>query len=167
MNTSEIPAWESLASGPLDEKDARILANLSRMYEAADPVPEDLVERLQFAITLGALHAELAELQQLDELAGSARGADETKTLTFTSESLTTMVTVSAAGPDRVRIDGWCAPGSGASIELRQVSTSAQVQADEDGRFVFDDVSHGLTRFVVRTAEPTGRNPVITPAVEL
>jgi hypothetical protein len=166
MNTSEIPSWESLADEPLDAQDGRILNRVARLFDRIDPVPNELVERLQFAISLEALNAELAELQQLDSLS-AARGADETKTLTFTSESLTTMVTVTEAGPDRVRIDGWCAPGAGASVELRQVANSIQVEADEDGRFVFDDVAHGLTRFVVRKGHDTGANPVITPAVEL
>ncbi|MGX7681128.1 carboxypeptidase regulatory-like domain-containing protein [Jatrophihabitans sp. DSM 45814] len=169
MNTPNPAAWEALAAEPIDDADLQLMSQLATLYTKVDPVPPDLVERLQFAITLDALNAELAELQQMDAMAGSSRGveADETKTLTFTSENLTTMVTVTAAGPDRVRIDGWCAPGSGVSVELRQVSASVELQADEDGRFVFDDISHGLTRFVIRAPEPSNRAPVITPAVEI
>jgi hypothetical protein len=170
MTTPNPAGWEALAAEPMDDQDEATMQLLAALYEQIDPVPADLVERLQFTITLDALNAELAQLQQLDALASSgARGvdADEAKTLTFTSESLTTMVTVTAAGPDRVRIDGWCAPVGGVTVELRQVNASVEVQADEDGRFVFDDVSHGLTRFVVRSAKPSSRPPVITPAVEI
>lgn len=167
MNTPEAASWETLAGEPLDSVDGLLMDSVSALYSLIDPIPADLVERLQFAISLAALNAELAELQQLENLVSSARSADETKTLTFTSESLTTMVTVTGAGPDRVRIDGWCAPGAGAAVELRQLTTSLQTEADEDGRFVFDNVAHGMTRFVVRFDGSHGRNPVITPAVEL
>lgn len=170
MNISEIPAWESLASGPLDAHDARILDRVARLYDAVDPVPDDLVDRLRFAITLNALHIEVAELQLVSGESMAARGGEQTsavKTLTFSSDSLTTMVTISSDGPDRVRIDGWAAPGAGASVELHQGSSSREVSADPDGRFVFNDVEHGLTRFVVRAADAGGHPPVVTPAVEI
>jgi hypothetical protein len=168
MNTPSPAGWDELSAQPLDHVDDQIMSRLAALYDVIDPVPSDLVERLQFAITLDALNAELAELQQLDSLASRAESTDEAKTLTFTTDSLTTMVTISADGPDRVRIDGWCAPGAGMIVELRQVSATVQTEADEDGRFVFSDVEHGLTRFVVREGGGEGtRSPVVTPAVEL
>jgi hypothetical protein len=170
MNISEIPSWESLAGGQLDAYDATILERVARLYEIIDPVPDDLVERLQFAMTLDALHVELAQLQLISgESLAAARGGEQTsavKTLTFSSDSLNTMVTISAAGPDRVRIDGWVAPGAGVLVELHQGASSREESADADGRFVFDDVPHGLTRFVVRSPG-TDRPPVVTPAVEI
>ncbi|MDQ2957717.1 MAG: carboxypeptidase regulatory-like domain-containing protein [Actinomycetota bacterium] len=169
MNISETPAWESLASGPLDGQDAKILSLVERLYEAIDPVPADLVDRLQFAMTLDALHIEVAQLQLVSEEAMAARGGElnsAVKTMTFSSDSLTTMVTISESGPDRVRIDGWVAPGAGAKVELHQGTAQRELSADSDGRFVFDDVPHGLTRFVVRSVE-SERPPVITPAVEI
>lgn len=169
MNISETPAWESLANGPLDGQDAKILNLVGRLYQAIDPVPTDLVDRLQFAMTLDALHIEVAQLQLVSDEAMAARGGElnsAVKTMTFSSDSLTTMVTISEAGPDRVRIDGWVAPGAGAQVELHQGSSSRELSADSDGRFVFDDVPHGLTRFVVRSVE-AARPPVITPAVEI
>ena len=168
MNSSEIPA-EDLAGAPLDAQDAAVLNMIAGLYSHIDPVPADLVDRLQFSITLDALNAELAELQQLPEAALAARGeqASVVNTLTFASDSLTTMVAVSPDGPDRVRIDGWIAPGAGATVELHQGALSRQVTADADGRFVFEDVAHGYTRFVVRAAEPASHPPVMTPAVEI
>ncbi|MEO6702258.1 MAG: carboxypeptidase regulatory-like domain-containing protein [Jatrophihabitantaceae bacterium] len=171
MNTSEIPAWESLAAQPLDARDEQILTGVARLFERVDPVPDDLVERLQFAITLDALQFEIAQLQLMPQAEMAGRGGGEqtsaVKTLTFTSDSLTTMVTISADGPDRVRIDGWAAPGGQASVELNQSGESRQVIADEDGRFVFADVEHGLTRFIVRAADGSAHPPVVTPAVEI
>ena len=168
MNTSEIPA-DHLAGEPLDATDALVLSMLADLYDLVDPVPSDLVDRLQFNITLDALNAELAELQLMPEPALSYRGeqASAVNTLTFTSDSLTTMVAISPDGPDRVRIDGWIAPGAAAVVELHQGSLTRRVSADADGRFVFEDVAHGLTRFVVNAADPGAHPPVMTPAVEI
>jgi hypothetical protein len=170
MNTSEIPdEHEHLAEAPLDASDAGVLSMLANLYSLVDPVPPGLVDRLQFSITLDALDAELAELQQLPEtvLAARAEQASLVKTLTFASDSLTTMVAISPDGPDRVRIDGWIAPPADAAVELHQGSLSREVAADADGRFAFEDVAHGLTRFVVRPPDPGARPPVMTPAVEI
>ena len=65
MNISDIPrgeSWESLANEPLDAYDAEVLARINQLYAELDPVPVDLVDRLQFAISLDALEVELAEL---------------------------------------------------------------------------------------------------------
>ena len=72
MNTSEIPA-EDLAGAPLDASDATVLGMIADLYSYLDPVPVDLVDRLQFSITLDALNAELAELQQLPEASLASR----------------------------------------------------------------------------------------------
>jgi hypothetical protein len=171
MNISDIPreeSWESLANEPLDAYDAGVLYRINQLYEHLDPVPEDLVERLQFAISLDALEVELAELQlgSGELLAARAESTSAVKTLTFTSDSLTTTVNISSDGPDRVRIDGWIAPGGASMVELHQGSQVRQIPADEDGRFVFTDVEHALTRFLIRP-ESTDALPVATPAVEI
>jgi hypothetical protein len=161
---------EALAAGPLDGTDGRILGGVARIYDLVDPVPEGLVERLQFAITLDALHAELAQLQSLELEGAGARGdanATEVQTVTFTSESLTTMVTITDAGPDRVRIDGWAAPGDGISVELSVGGRRLHTTADEGGRFVFDDVPRGLAQFVLRPPDPGAHPPVVTPSINL
>jgi hypothetical protein len=168
MNTTQSDDWHGLAEQPLDDVDESVMAAIAALYSSIDPVPADMVDRLTFAMTWDALDAELAELQRMPagELAG-ARGSEatEVKTLTFTSESITTMVTISPAGPDRVRIDGWCAPGERVAVELQQVAFTASTQADDDGRFVFDSVPRGLTRLQIRSTTPD-RPTVVTPAVE-
>ena len=171
MNISDIPRgepWESLANEPLDAHDARILARIARLYDELDPVPVDLVDRLRFAISLDALEVELAELQLSsgELLAARAEPASAIKTLTFSSDSLTTTVNISSDGPDRIRIDGWIAPGGVSVVELHQGSLVRQVPADEDGRFVFTVVEHALTRFLIRPLS-VDAVPVATPAVEI
>jgi hypothetical protein len=166
MTPSSRPSLDQLAAGEIDATDDAVLAKLRGVYDALDPVPAGLVDRIAFGITLDALHAEIAQLQRSGELAG-VRGEDltETQTITFTSAHLTTMVTVTALSADRVRVDGWVAPGAGVSVELRRVDGSQTTTADADGRFVFADVARGLAQFVLRP--PEERAPVITPSVEL
>lgn len=156
-----------LAGHRLDAADVTILQRLAALHSSIDPVPDDLVERIQFEISLDSLNAELAELQQLpmEELAARGAGSDEVTTLTFNTDRLTTMISVTGTGADTVRIDGWLAPGASARIELRQVGGQWETDADSDGRFVFEDVPPGLSRFVVHLDEQAA--PVITPAVEL
>ncbi len=160
-----------LATGTIDVTDGQILESIADLYASIDPVPDGLVDRLQFGITLDALHAEVARLQRLAVEPAGARGEDAgataVQTITFTSASLTTMVTISPAGPDQVRIDGWVAPGGGVSVELRLVGNRLQATADADGRFVFDDVPRGLAQFVLRPPNGVSHPPVITPSLDL
>lgn len=157
-----------LAAQQIDAEDLRALAAMAQLYESLDPVPAGLVERINFGITLDALHAEIAELQRSGDLAGvRASGATEAQTITFTSASLTTMVTITVTSADRARLDGWVAPGGGVAVELRVQDHSLHTTADADGRFVFADVPRGLAQFVLRPAAGTSQSPVITPSIDI
>jgi hypothetical protein len=154
------------ADSAFDEHDQEILDAVASMYSRLDPVPDDLVARAQFAITLDALHAEIAALQRWDAdvLAARTEAPAEVETITFSGTSLTTMVTISQVDSDTVRIDGWSAPGGGTHVELRLQAETRTTVADEDGRFVFDDVPHGMAQFLLRPPDGT---PVITPSLQL
>jgi hypothetical protein len=166
MTSARRPSLEELAAGQLDDVDARALDQVAQLYSTLDPVPPGLVDRIAFGITLDALHAELAELQRNSDLVG-ARSEEVTsaQSVTFTSSTMSTMVTITALSTDRARLDGWIAPGAGVGIELRLVGETRSVTADEDGRFVFDDVPRGLAQFVLRP--PSGSGTVVTPSIEL
>jgi hypothetical protein len=167
MTPSSHPSIDELAAGEIDDTDIANLQRMQQMYERLDPPPSGLVDRISFGITLEALHAEIAEIQRVDGLVGvRSEGVSEAQTITFTSSTLTTMVTISPAGPDDVRIDGWIAPGGGVEVELRHNETSRHTVADADGRFVFDNVPHGLVGFVMRVPGGDAR-PVVTPSIEL
>lgn len=162
------PSLAELAGGHLDAEDGRVLGAISDRYAAIDPVPAGLIERIKFGITLDALHAEVAELQRCGELTGvRSGGATDAQTVTFTSASLTTMLTITPISSDRARIDGWAAPGGDMTVELRIVGDSLTTTADGDGRFVFEDVPRGLARFVLRPPSGTTLHAVITPSIEL
>ncbi|MBV9594871.1 MAG: carboxypeptidase regulatory-like domain-containing protein [Actinobacteria bacterium] len=172
MSDDSMPSIDTLAAAELDVDDIATLRRVAALYDLADPVPDGLVERIQFDMTLDALHAEIAKLQRLEsELVGARGGAEpgatEVQTVTFTSPSLTTMVTITPAGAERVRLDGWAAPGAGVRVELRTEGADRTVVADEDGRFVFDDVPRGLAQFVLRSGTDPAKPPVITPSIEI
>ena len=162
------PSLSELAAAPIDDHDTHVLADLAALYTRADPVPRGLVERLQFAITLDALEAEVAELQRAPALTG-VRGDEvtEAQTVTFTSSSVTTMVTITPTSADRARIDGWSAPGGGYAISLRTEFGTSETVADEDGRFVFADVARGLAQFVLRPPTGSSQPAVVTPSLQL
>jgi len=158
----------ALAAEPIDDVDLAILDELASAYTALDPVPDGLVERLQFAITLDALNAEIAQLTRMDGLVGARTdAAAEVQTVTFTSQTTSTMITVTPDGADHVRIDGWVTDGAGMAIELRTVAARLQTAADDDGRFVFERVRHGMAQFVLRHPDDPSRPPVVTPALEI
>jgi hypothetical protein len=159
---------EQLAGGAVDDTDVQILQRVAELYEQADRVPPGLIERIQFGITLDALHAEIAELQRTAELTGvrSASAAD-TQSITFTSTSLTTMVTITVLSADRVRIDGWLAPVGEVSVELRTRDRTLSVTSDADGRFVFESVPRGLAQFAMHPRAGENGPGVVTPTIEI
>jgi hypothetical protein len=157
-----------LANGALDADDALIFESLARMVEAADPVPEGLVDRIGMALTIEALHAEVAELRLVGEPALAVR-ADETSieagTITFTTDVLTVMISVHPE-VDHVRVDGWAAPAEALTVELHQSGDVTTTISDSDGRFSFLAAERGPARLVLRRpSEPT--TPIVTPQIEL
>jgi hypothetical protein len=162
------PNLDEMAASQIDAHDVRVLEQMANLYESLDPVPANLVERIQFGITLDALHAEIAELQRSGDLVGvRSSEATEAQTVTFTTSSLTVMVTITPMSADRVRVDGWAAPGAGVQVELRLVGGSEHTVADDDGRFVFDDVPRGLAQFLLRPPPGDAHSPVVTPSIEI
>lgn len=158
------------ARGRLDAEDEDLLRSIRAAYELEDPLPAGLIERLQFQITLDALHAEVATLTHLDLASAGARSTvtESVRTVTFTSQSLTTMVTITAQSGGSVRVDGWAAPGAGLVVEVLLAEGSRQTGTDEDGRFVFEELPAGLARFVLHRRPDQGEpTRVLTPTIEL
>ena len=158
-----------------DAIDAQDLANLRAirdLFDHADPVPADFGERMKFALTVQALHAEVAELMDSALLTtrGAATGAEPTPTdsVTFTAASVSLMVTVTAvAETDTVRVDGWVTvPGS--RIDAVTADSTTSVNTDANGRFVLDDLPHGPIHFVIYTSpDDHAVRPVITPTIQI
>jgi hypothetical protein len=168
MSTPHDAELAALAAGDIDADDEQLLVRVAALYDGLDPVPAGLVDRISFGITLDALHAEIAEMERSGGLVGvRSDSATEAQTITFTSASLSLMITISPTSADRTRVDGWAAPGGGVTVELRSVDGTATRVADADGRFVFEDVPRGLAQFVVRQPGSDPRPPVVTPSIEI
>lgn len=157
-----------IAAGAVDDRDLEILTRLAGLVEAADPVPEGLVDRIGMALTIEALQAEIAELHLVDGPALAVRREEasiEAATITFTTDVLTVMISVHPEG-GRARVDGWAAPASELTVELHQGADVTTVTSEPDGRFSFADVERGPARLVLRRpSDPTV--PIVTPRIEL
>ena len=167
-----------LSSG--EPGDEGVLAKIKAVFEAVDPAPADLAERVRFAVALADLEAEVARL--VEEAAFEptlTRGtAEESRTITFDSTELTIMIRIDANADGTVRVDGWLAPARACRIEVSLHDGGLAVEADADGRFAFPSMPRGTVRFVVRPpaqqaqaasgTSGSGRmKTVITPALVL
>jgi hypothetical protein len=160
--------WESLAAEPVDDADLRALATLRTIWQASDPVPGGLAERAKFAMTVAALEAEVAQITTTSpELAGvRAVQYDRAQTVTFSSDSLSAMITIEPVDGATARVSGWVTDGP-TSVELRERSRTQETTTDDAGRFTFASVERGLVHLVLRRLGDEESRPVITPAIEI
>lgn len=156
----------------IDERDLANLAQLRALYAHADPMPHDLTERIKFALTVHALHAEVAELMESAALATrTGEAATESapiESVTFTAADVSLMVTASESSREgRVRLDGWVTV-PGARVEVVTAEGSVMAESDANGRFVEDDLPHGSVHFVIVIDPQDERSrPVITPSIQI
>ncbi|HET7474456.1 MAG TPA: carboxypeptidase regulatory-like domain-containing protein [Dermatophilaceae bacterium] len=159
---------ELLAGQDLDDVDVDILAELARIYQAADPMPDGLTDRLEFALALDEVYAEVAQLTRMSGDAALVRGETtqtRAQTLTFSADSLTAMITLSTDGAT-IRIDGWLTPAAPVLVNLRTTARTVSTVADATGRFAFDEVPAGLAQLTFQPEGEAGPS-VITPAFEV
>jgi hypothetical protein len=98
------------ADGPLDEADLEILAGIRELFQAADPMPADLPERIRFSLALRDLEIEVARLAaEEDQQVLAVRGPEQSRTITFDSDSLTIMIRIDQNRDGTARVDGWLA----------------------------------------------------------
>jgi hypothetical protein len=163
------------ADGPLDDIDWGILADIRGAFAAADPMPADLPERIRFSLALRDLEYEVARLaaeeeEQHDQRLVSARSAEQSRTVTFDSESLTIMIRIDANPNGTARVDGWLAPPQRREIEMTTSAGSLSVTSDEQGRFAFAEVPRGTAQLLARPAQDAAEGAartVVTPALIL
>ena len=158
-----------LADVPLDDEDQSILDRVEAIHRLLDPPPADLDARVRFAIALDRLDVEVARLGAQTLVGSGARGSERTRTITFEAESRSVMITIVERPDDRVRLDGWLAPAAALRVELRfpEPVPARVVTTDESGRFVFDEVPHGLAQVLVHPPEGTAAPSVVTPSLAL
>ncbi|HEX8631695.1 MAG TPA: carboxypeptidase-like regulatory domain-containing protein [Catenuloplanes sp.] len=149
--------------------DAALLARLGEVIHRPEPVPPAAIELARGSFGLRTVDAELAALvgdSDVDEAVVAVRLGDPNagpRLLTFEvggADAAAIEVEISGAGR-RHRLLGQLHPPGAARVELRQpgVPGTRSVTADDQGRFLIDDVDPGLFNL---TCHRPGHRPVTT-----
>lgn len=150
--------------------DAALFIELRRMWQWADPMPDDLPDRVLFALDLEQLEMdfELLRLVTATEHDAAVRSAvTDVSTITFSGPSVTVMMRVSVTGRGRRRLDGWLAPTQPLRVTVHHADGARDTAVDDRGRFVVEDLPAGMTRLVLSPADDPQATPFITPTVEI
>jgi hypothetical protein len=178
MNDNEKPGLEphveELAARPMDATDEALLGELAQLLTDIDPVPDDLVSRIQFSLALDEVYAEVAELTRIPADALAVRhdpmAGERTESLTFSAERLTAMVTVTRADDD-LRMDGWVAPAERFLVRVRMQDEQREVETDDSGRFVLEGLPEGFAQLsfhrIGDDGAPDDSDAVVTPLFQL
>ncbi|HEY5986709.1 MAG TPA: hypothetical protein VIV12_10070 [Streptosporangiaceae bacterium] len=161
--------WHT-ADEPLDEADLALLAQIQDMFAAVDPMPAGLPERIQFSLALRDLEFEVARLSvEEDQPVLAARGAEQSRTITFDSDSLTIMIRIDSNQDGTARVDGWLAPAQPRTIDFRTAAGTLTAVADDRGRFSFTRVPRGQAQLLIRAEAGSAGSgqAVVTPALIL
>jgi hypothetical protein len=150
--------------------------DLAQMWEAADPVPEGLVARMQ---AVAAAEAELVEsdfdyelmllVERSAELAGTRGSA--AYTLRFAYDDVDLLVRAAGDSDTPVaRLDGWIVPPGEITVRAQLVNrddTSYEWESvvDGHGRFEFRDLPTGMVRLWLMPGG--GARPFATPTFEI
>ncbi|GAA4871147.1 hypothetical protein [Serinicoccus chungangensis] len=156
---------EGLGADRWDGGDVAVLTELRETVTRLDPCPAGLTDRIAFALTVRALHAEVAELTRspLALTRADDDEPDQATTVTFSTDSVSIMVTVTAERDATARVDGWLTCDVD-EIELARPDGRSERVPVVDGRFVLASVDCGPAYLVVR---PPGGRTVITPTFTL
>jgi hypothetical protein len=166
------PAVLAAAEEPLDLVDEAVLREVALLLEQVDPVPVDLVDRVQFALALDEVYAEVARVTRFSQDALAVRSDPDsttrTETVTFSADQLTAMVTVSRTAPEQVRIDGWLTPAAVVRVRVRMQEGSTETVSDESGRFVLEGLPEGFAQLTFEPVAGDGvGGTVVTPLFQL
>ncbi|GAA3202745.1 hypothetical protein [Microbacterium terregens] len=135
--------------------DAALFARMRAMWQDADPMPADLVDRMVATVAVEDLSREYAMLTLVEASELSAvRGETDTATLQFTDGTTSILVHVSATEEGTRRIDGWV-DAAALAIRLSQGEREWTTEPGEHGRFAFEDVPRGASRLrlIVRAGD--------------
>ncbi|GAB2690569.1 carboxypeptidase regulatory-like domain-containing protein [Thalassiella azotivora] len=134
---------------PVHPDDRGLLRSLRRMWERLDPPPADLADRSLVAVAVDDLDLELLLLTDDASRLVGARGEETARTLTFSGDCVSVMVTITRSRRHHYRLDGWVAPLGEGRVELRHsAGRDVAGPVDADGRFVLRDVPAGTVQLV-------------------
>lgn len=135
--------------------DAAVFARLRSVWEAVDPVPTELIDRMVAAVAVEDLSREYALLTLVEGAERAAvRRESDTTTLQFSDGSTNVLIHVTQTSGGLHRVDGWV-DAAPLAVRLVQGEQEWAASTDEPGRFAFDAVGAGLSRIrlVVRAAD--------------
>lgn len=167
---------DRLAGEPIDRTDRGLLAEVADMFDRIDPVPGDLVPRIEYELTLASLFDDVARLQRsnLELRSTAASGARSTaeriRTITFSGDDVSLMLTLSDVSTTEIRVDGWVAPGTGWSVSVnlpQHPQQSRTTDTDGHGRFAFPSLPAALAQFTLSRPDAQSDHTVTTPPIEL
>ncbi|MEA2001847.1 MAG: hypothetical protein U9N84_08195 [Actinomycetota bacterium] len=131
-------------------KDEQLLARLNAALDAADPLPEAVVDAAKASFTWRTIDAELAALvfdSAAEDLVG-VRSAGVARQMTFRTPGVEIeLVVVSETSR---RLVGQLVPPQAAEIELHHEDVTRTAQSDNLGRFAFQDVPAGSVRLTCK-----------------
>ena len=137
-------------------RDEQLLAKLGAALEAADPLPESVIEAAKATFTWRTIDAELASLvfdSAAGELAG-VRSSEATRQMTFRTPGVEIeLIVVSETSR---RLVGQLVPPQTAEVMLHHESDTRTAQSDSLGRFTFHDVPTGSVRLTCKLAGDDG-----------
>lgn len=137
-------------------KDDQVLAKLSEALEAADPMPESVLEAAKAVFTWRTIDAELASLvfdSAAEDLVG-VRNVEATRQLTFRTPGVEIELVV--LSETSRRIVGQLVPPQAAEIVLHHEEGTRTVRTDGLGRFTLQEVAAGPIRLVCRLEDESG-----------
>jgi hypothetical protein len=152
---------------PDDERgDAALFARLRAVWDAVDPAPATLVDRMIAAVAAEDLSSEYALLTLVEQPLGAVRAETDALTLQFSDGTTSVLLHVTATANGRHRVDGWVDTAA-AEIVLAQGDRERTTNPSETGRFAFDDVPSGMTRVRLIARVGAGERTLSTPLFEL
>ncbi len=143
--------------------DDELLTRLRDLLADDDPVPPEVFAAAEHSHTWRGvagsdLDAELAALVADSLLALESVRGDEPRLLTYRSGTRTVELEVDDAD-GRIRVTGQLVPPTPARVRAERPDGRVETEAGRLGRFAFDDLPSGPTRFV---CTPPGEHPVRT-----
>lgn len=137
-------------------KDEQILVRLAAALDAADPMPESVIEAAKASFTWRTIDAELASLvfdSAAEELAG-VRSAEATRQMTFRTPGVEIELLV--VSETSRRLVGQLVPPQAAELTLHHEDETRTAQSDSLGRFTFHDIPTGSVRLTCKLAGDDG-----------
>ena len=128
----------------------QLLARLAAALDAAEPMPEGMLDQAKATFTWRTIDAELAALvfdSAAEELVG-VRSSDANRQMTFRTPGVEIELVV--VSETTRRLVGQLVPPQVAEIQLHHEDGSQTASTDNLGRFAFDDVPAGSVRLTCR-----------------